>query len=83
MNKSLDRYVKVVRVIGEALFLYGFFGWVYGVLIQVTHPAFLRTGLSHLTPWIRVDTFAVISLILSIIGFFIWRLTRERTHDLK
>jgi hypothetical protein len=77
MNKGPDKYIRVVGVVGEALFLYGLLGWVYGVLIQITHPAFLDTGLSHLTPWIRVDTFTVISFILSAIGFFIWRLTRE------
>jgi hypothetical protein len=77
MNKDLHTNIAVLRVVSEALFLYGILGWTYGVLIQITHPKVLDEGLSHLTPWIRVDTFAVMSFILSIIGFLIWRLTRE------
>jgi len=76
MNNNLDART-VLRVIGEALFLYGLLGWTYGVLIQITHPGFLPTSLAHNILWIRVDTFAVLSFITSIIGFFIWRLTRE------
>ena len=67
----------LVKVVGELLFLYGFLGWVYGVLVQLTHPYWLPFGLSHLTPWIRVDSFTVISFIVSAIGFFMWRLARE------
>jgi hypothetical protein len=77
MNKDTNTNVTVLRVIGEALFLYGLLGWTYGVLIQLTQPYVLTERLSHLITWIRVDTFAVASFILSIIGFFIWRLTRE------
>jgi hypothetical protein len=78
MNKDADTNIKILRVIGEALFLYGLLGWTYGVSIQITHPKFLPTSLSHLIPWIRVDTFAALSFILSIIGFLIWRLTALR-----
>ena len=76
MNNNLDART-VLRVIGEALFLYGLLAWAYGVLAQITHPYWLPLPLSHLTTWIRLDTFAVLSFIVSIIGFFIWRLTRE------
>jgi hypothetical protein len=81
MNKDLHTRVAVLRVVSEALFLYGLLGWTYGVLIQITHPEFLETSLSHLITWIRVDTFTVLSFILSIIGFFIWRLTRETARQ--
>jgi len=77
MSKNPRVDIVFLRVVGEALFLYGLLGWLYGVLISVTHPNFLPYGLSHLITWIRVDTFSVLSFILSIIGFFIWRLTRE------
>lgn len=68
------RYQVYLGVLGEALFLFGLLGWVYGVLIQVSHPEWLRLGLSHLVPWIRVDTFAVLSFLTSILGFLVWRL---------
>jgi hypothetical protein len=81
MNKDPNVHLSVLRVIGEALFLYGLLGWTYGVLIQITHPGVLHSGLSHITPWIRVDTFTVISFLLSVIGFFIWRLTKNATKQ--
>jgi hypothetical protein len=67
----------VARVVGELLFFYGLIGWVYGVLVQLTHPYWLSYGLSHLIPWIRVDTFTVLSFILSALGFLMWRLAKE------
>jgi hypothetical protein len=81
MEKPPNAFILFFRVVGEALFLYGLLGWGYGVLIQIKHPDFLSTGLSHLTPWIRVDTFTVLSFILSIIGFFLWRIAKERNRE--
>ena len=67
----------IIKVMGEFLFLFGMLGWVYGVLIQLIHPEWLTLGLSHLIPWIRVDTFTIISFIIAAIGFLIWRLSKE------
>ena len=66
-----------VAVIGKMLFLYGLLGWTYGVLVQLTHPEWLTLGLSHLVPWIRVDTFTIISFIVSGVGFLMWMVSRE------
>jgi hypothetical protein len=77
MKKNLSLLIVLVKVAGELLFLYGFFGWAYGVLVQLIHPYWLPLGLSHLIPWLRVDTFTIISFIASAVGFFIWRLTKE------
>jgi hypothetical protein len=71
--------VVVVKVVGELLFLYGLLGWTYGVLVQLIHPRWLPYALSHLIPWIRIDTFTVISFALSALGFLTWRITRELT----
>jgi hypothetical protein len=79
MDKNHHASPRVLRVIGEAFFLYGLLGWAYGVLVQTTHPRVLTEGLSHLTPWIRVDTFTVLSFMLSIIGFLIMRLVKNTT----
>jgi hypothetical protein len=76
MKRSLEVFVATVRVGGEVLFLYGLLGWGYGVLVQFTHPEWLPQ-LSHLTGSFRVDTFAIISFVLSIVGFFMWRLTKQ------
>jgi hypothetical protein len=61
------------------LFLFGLFGWVNGEIAQFTHPEWLPHGLSHLTPWIRLDTFTILSFIVSGVGFFMWRITKELT----
>jgi hypothetical protein len=72
-------YLKLIimKVSGEFLFLFGLLAWVYGVLIQLVHPEWLPLGLSHLTPWIRVDTFTITSFIVAAIGFLMWRLAKE------
>jgi hypothetical protein len=63
----------ILEVFGEFLFLFGMLAWAYGVLVQLIHPDWLTTGLSHLAPWIRVDTFTILSFIAAAIGFVIWR----------
>jgi hypothetical protein len=77
MKKIPKRFTVVVKVTGEFLLLYGFLGWIYGVLVQLTHPEWLPLPLSHLTLWIRVDTFTMLSFIVSAVGFFVWRLAKE------
>jgi hypothetical protein len=67
----------VPKVFGEFLFLFGLLAWIYGVTIQLTYPEWLSSGLSHLMPWIRVDTFTIISFVIAAIGFLIWRLAKE------
>lgn len=79
MKETLNWHIVVIRVVGELLFLYGLLAWAYGILVQVTHPEWSTDQLSHLTPWIRVDTFAIASFIIGAIGFFIWRITKELT----
>jgi len=67
----------LIKILGEAAFLFGLLGGFYGVLIQVTHPEFLPTTLSHLTPWIRVDTFTMACFAVSLFGFILWRIIKE------
>jgi hypothetical protein len=71
----------VLKVAGELLFLFGLLGWVYGVLIRLVYPQWISLGLSHLIPWIRVDTFTVVSFFISAIGCLIWRLTKELSDN--
>ncbi len=66
-----------LKIAGQLLFLYGVLGWGYGVLVQMVHPRWLTLQLSHLTPWIRVDTFTIISFIISAVGFLMWRVSAE------
>jgi hypothetical protein len=78
-------YPKIIiaKVVGEFLFLFGMLAWVYGVLVQLIHPEWLTLGLSHLVPWIRVDTFTIISFIIAAIGFLTWRLFKEMLNSIQ
>jgi predicted membrane protein len=64
---------RIIKVFGETLFFFGLIIWLYGVAIQITHPEFLTTTLSHLITWIRVDTATILGFIMAIIGFIIMR----------
>ncbi len=75
MTKNLK--LIVLKVTGEFLFLFGLLSWVYGVLFQFIFPEWLTGGLSHFTPWLRVDTFTIIGFIVAAVGFLIWRLAKE------
>jgi len=77
MSKILDKFIILMKVVGELLFLFGLLGWIYGAIVQFTHPEWLPLALSHLILWIRVDTFTILSFIVSAVGFFIWRIVKE------
>jgi len=79
MANAPTKLITLAKVVGQFLFVYGLLGWIYGVLIQVTHPDWLPGEISHLTVWLRLDTFTIFSFIGSGVGFFIWRLARELT----
>jgi hypothetical protein len=77
MNKITAKPTIIFKVIGETLFLYGLLGWIYGTSIQFIHPEWLPLPLSHLTLWLRTDTFTIASFFISAIGFFLWRTSKE------
>lgn len=78
MTRILPAFLKAI---GQLLFLYGLLGWTYGVTVQIIHPHWITYGLSHLTPGLRIDTFTILSFIISAVGFLIWRLTKELTNS--
>ena len=69
----------ILKALGQLLFLFGLLGWTYGVAWQIVYPHWITWGLSHLTPNLRIDIFAIYSFITSAAGFFLWRLTKELT----
>jgi hypothetical protein len=77
MKMVLDRKILFVKVIGELLFVFGLLEWGNGVLIQFTYPMVLSMPASYLLQWIILDTFTILSFLVSAIGFFIWRLSAE------
>jgi hypothetical protein len=77
MKSASERKILVAKVAGELLFLYGLLAWLDGVVIQFTNPMWLAMPVSHLLPWMRTDTFTILSFIASAFGFFMWRLAVE------
>jgi predicted membrane metal-binding protein len=77
MKSASERKILVAKVAGELLFLYGLLAWLDGVVIQFTNPMWLAMPVSHLFPWLRTDTFTILSFIASAFGFFMWRLAVE------
>ena len=59
------------------LFLFGLLAWANGVLIQFTYPMVLSVPVSYLLLWMRIDTFTILSFLVSALGFFMWRLSAE------
>ena len=76
MQYASSKTILVVKVIGQALFLFGLLAWLDGVVIQFTNPNWLPMPVSHLLN-IRTDTFTILIFIVSGLGFFIWRLIAE------
>jgi hypothetical protein len=81
-------HVKVYDACGLTLFVFGLLGWLYSVLIQVTHPEWLSLSLAHyqVAPLdIRVDDSGILAFALSAFGFFLWRIgavEEESNHPL-
>jgi hypothetical protein len=69
--------LKIVSSVALTLFVFGLIGWIYIAAVALVHPETLSIQLSHLTPWIREDTFGIICFIVSFFSFFVWNLTRK------
>lgn len=80
MKREFKKGIIAVKAVGEMLFLYGLLGWTYGVAVQFLYPKWLPGPISHLTPDLRLDTFTIMSFVVSAVGFFVWRLTKELTN---
>jgi hypothetical protein len=69
-----NRIIEAATLTG---FVFGLAGWLYIATAAMIHPETLSIQLSHLTPWIREDTFGVLSFFVSGICFFVWNLVRK------
>lgn len=70
--------MKILKAASLTLFVFGLLGWGYIVLATVSHPETLEIQLTHLTPWLREDTFGIISFIVAFFSFFVWNLLRYK-----
>ncbi len=83
MNSTFNKILVIVKVFAQLLFLFGLLAWLYGIIVQVTHPEWMPLSVSHLLPWIRTDTFTILMFIVSAVGFFVWRVITELTKTEK
>ncbi len=70
--------MRIIRSLSLTLFVFGFAGWFYIVLNAVVHPRTMSDPVTHLTPFLREDTFGIICFPVSMVSFFVWRLTKEQ-----
>lgn len=68
---------KIIKSVSLTFFVFGLLGWVYIVLVALVHPETLTVQLTHLTPWIREDTYGILSFIVAFTSFFIWNLVKD------
>ena len=69
--------IKFIRAVSLSLFVFGLLGWFYIAVNAWVHPRTLPLPLSHLTPWIREDTFGAICFVVSFFSFLVWILTKQ------
>ena len=68
---------KILRAASLTAFVHGMVGFLYIAAAAMVHPETLSIQLSHLTPWIREDTFGFLSFAVSIFSLFIYNLTKD------
>jgi amino acid permease len=69
--------MKVTRALSLTTFVFGLLGWMYIVGIAYIHPETLPQALTHLTPWIREDTFGIVCFAVSFVSFFVWNMSKR------
>lgn len=72
-----ENTIKIIERASFAIFLFSLLGGIYIILVGFFRAETLTIQLSHLTPWIREDTFGILSWIISFFSFLIWNLIRE------
>jgi hypothetical protein len=70
--------ISLIRSLAFSLFIFGLLGWFYIVVTSWIFPASLPLPLSHLTLWIREDTFGIVCFIVSFLSFFVWTFTKQK-----
>jgi hypothetical protein len=68
--------IKLVRALSCTFFIFGLLGWFYIAVNAWVNPSTLPLPLSHLTLWIREDTFGAVCFIISFFSFFVWIFTK-------
>ena len=72
-------HLILCEAIGLTIFIFALLVWGYVVIINVTHPEWVREAFSHhnIPPfdW-RVDDIGIVSFAIAPVGFLMWYLSR-------
>jgi hypothetical protein len=68
---------KTIERLLLSIAIYSALGGLYIIGTALVHPATLPIQLSHLTPWIREDTFGMLCWLTSFISFTAWNIIRK------
>jgi hypothetical protein len=68
---------KIIKSLSLTGAIYGFLGWFYIMLVALVHPETLPIQLTHLTPWLREDTFGILCFVISFVSFYIYNLYKN------
>ena len=72
----------LLNTLGMTVFVFGLLLWGYSVVIQVTHPGWLASPLTHHVFYpplnMRVDDVGTFGFAIAPFGFFTWIITRSR-----
>ena len=74
---SLIRGHDLLRVLALTAFLFSLLVWAYTILIQVTHPDWLYTPLSHVNYFPfnhRLDEVGMTAFGVSAVAFLVWQI---------
>lgn len=74
-------WMRFIRSFSFTLFFFSLLGWFYIAVIAWVHPETLHMPVTHLTLWLREDTFGFICFIVSFVSFFVWVFTKQDASD--
>lgn len=69
-KKVLERTIFTV-------FFFSLLGGIYVIIVSFFAASTLPTQLSHLTPWLRTDTFGIFCWIVAFFSFLWWNIIRK------
>lgn len=68
--------MHIFQSILKTAWVYSTAGGLYICVNAWVHPESLSWQLTHLTPWIREDTFGIICLLVSALSYFLLQVRR-------
>jgi hypothetical protein len=69
------------RALLSTLFLFGLLTWLYVIVVQMVHPDWLSSPLTHINAFplnLRVDVTGIVAFAVSALAFFFLQLTPKR-----